>query len=84
MPEPEIYCPVCIWHPTGEDLWECDCGTVWNTFWTRGTCPGCGHQWEVTQCLECRRFSPHENWYHYPAPVDEELLALLEQDSDAP
>jgi hypothetical protein len=39
---------------------------VWNTFWTRGLCPGCGHQWQETQCLRCRKMSPHESWYHYP------------------
>lgn len=39
---------------------------MWNTFWTRGVCPGCSKRWTVTQCLECRHISPHEAWYHYP------------------
>jgi hypothetical protein len=45
-----------------------DCGTEWNTFWTRGVCPGCAYQWRNTQCLWCDEFSPHETWYHYPDP----------------
>lgn len=68
MKEFEIYCPKCAWRPGPEDRWECmpGCGAVWNTFWTRGLCPGCGMQWEVTQCLECQQVSPHKHWYHVP------------------
>jgi hypothetical protein len=44
------------------------CGTLWNTFWTRGLCPGCRKQWGITQCLACKAFSPHRRWYHTPAP----------------
>jgi len=66
--EAEIYCPKCIWRPSANDRWQClpACGTVWNTFWTRGMCPGCGHLWLHTQCLSCQEMSPHEAWYHYP------------------
>jgi hypothetical protein len=64
----EIYCPVCEWRPTSEDRWECmpSCGTIWNTFWTRGVCPGCAYKWSKTQCFACGELSPHEAWYHYP------------------
>jgi hypothetical protein len=64
----ESHCPKCAWRPQAEDRWECtpSCGTVWNTFWTRGVCPGCAVKWPVTQCLECMQFSPHEAWYHCP------------------
>ncbi|MGA8053878.1 MAG: hypothetical protein WCA12_08460 [Burkholderiales bacterium] len=66
--EYEIYCPHCAWRPAPEDRWLCapGCGTVWNTFWTRGLCPGCARQWEDTQCLSCRKVSAHRKWYHYP------------------
>jgi hypothetical protein len=37
---------------------------VWNTFETRGRCPGCRKQWRVTVCLACGVGSPHEDWYH--------------------
>jgi hypothetical protein len=73
MREPDIHCPECSWRPAGEDLWQCtrnECNTVWNTFWTRGVCPGCSYQWRNTQCLACNAFSPHEHWYHYPDPDD--------------
>ena len=68
MNEPEIFCPRCEWRPRAEDRWSCvsSCGTVWNTFWTRGTCPGCRHTWDRTQCLACGELSPHADWYHYP------------------
>jgi hypothetical protein len=45
---------------------------VWNTFWTRGLCPGCAKQWDDTQCLECARHSPHKDWYHVPDSSEEE------------
>ena len=68
MNEPEIFCPRCEWHPRAEDRWSCmpSCGMVWNTFWTRGTCPGCHHTWDRTQCLSCGEVSSHADWYHYP------------------
>jgi len=64
----EIYCPRCGWRPSAQDRWQCtpQCATVWNTFWTRGLCPGCGMQWHETQCLGCQRHSPHQHWYHVP------------------
>lgn len=68
----EIYCPKCEWHPGPEDRWFCvaSCGTSWNTFWTRGVCPGCGVKWPSTQCLDCNQYSPHEAWYHYREPAE--------------
>ncbi|MCP9496465.1 MAG: hypothetical protein MSG64_18645 [Pyrinomonadaceae bacterium MAG19_C2-C3] len=69
-----IRCPLCDWQPCSSSRWycgDCDypeyfygaCGTLWNTFSTRGMCPGCAHQWHWTSCLRCEGWSPHENWY---------------------
>ena len=69
-----IRCPLCRWQPTASSMWGCEsaatpepffesCGTVWNTFSTRGRCPGCGHQWRWTSCLRCAGWSLHEDWY---------------------
>jgi hypothetical protein len=69
-----IRCPLCRWRPAASSLWYCDdcgypeyffdgCGTAWNTFATRGLCPGCGHQWRWTACLNCAGWSLHEEWY---------------------
>jgi hypothetical protein len=73
--QPHIHCPHCAWEPRADSRWCCTsrepgsgCGTLWNTFWTAGCCPGCGHYWEMTQCLSCRRASPHTQWYHFPPP----------------
>jgi hypothetical protein len=69
-----IRCPLCQWQPQSSSRWYCadcghpeyfsgGCGTVWNTFTTRGLCPGCGHQWRYTACLRCHGWSLHEAWY---------------------
>lgn len=69
-----IRCPLCKWHPDESSRWccaDCDhpeyfrdgCWTQWNTFTTRGLCPGCHHQWRWTACLACWGWSPHEEWY---------------------
>lgn len=67
----KIYCPVCAWRPQAHHRWMCDllCGTSWNTFETRGRCPGCQKQWRVTQCLSCNVYSPHDEWYHEETPL---------------
>lgn len=62
---PRIRCPLCDWSPTSKDLWMCACGHVWNTFDTGGVCPECLHQWASTQCLKCKGWSAHSNWYQY-------------------
>lgn len=69
-----IRCPHCGWQPTPSSVWACEsrgtpepdfggCGTVWNTFETRGRCPGCAHQWTWTSCPRCEEWSRHEDWY---------------------
>jgi hypothetical protein len=69
-----IRCPMCRWQPDAESYWVCGdcaypeyflggCGMEWNTFDTRGLCPGCGHQWRWTKCSSCRVWSLHEDWY---------------------
>jgi hypothetical protein len=69
-----IRCPMCRWQPDAGSYWVCGdcahpeyffggCGMEWNTFDTRGLCPGCGHQWRWTACLSCRVWSLHEDWY---------------------
>ena len=68
-----IRCPKCAWRPGSSDRWSCDwtlpeaffrsCGSSWNTFATRGQCPGCGHRWHWTSCLRCGGWSPHDDWY---------------------
>ncbi len=60
-----IRCPRCGWVPRRDSRWWCPhpCGTSWNTFETRGRCPGCGKQWEHTACLACHQWSRHADWY---------------------
>jgi hypothetical protein len=69
-----IRCPLCKWQPKPSHRWFCapcehpeyfadGCGARWNTFSTRGRCPGCAHQWRWTACLNCSGWSLHEDWY---------------------
>jgi hypothetical protein len=69
-----VRCPVCKWRPDRYSFWICadwaypeyffnGCGMPWNTFETRGLCPGCNYQWKYTSCLECGEWSRHEDWY---------------------
>ena len=73
-----IRCPLCRWRPRAYSRWYCadafvppffhlGCGTAWNTFDTRGRCPGCNYQWRFTDCLRCGGRSPHEDWYESSA-----------------
>jgi hypothetical protein len=58
-----IRCPKCQWTPRAKNIWACKCGHRWNTFDTRGLCPRCRYQWEITACLQCGATSPHLEWY---------------------
>jgi hypothetical protein len=69
-----IRCPQCEWQPRRSSRWSCSecpdpegfwggCHTSWNTFETRGRCPGCQHQWRWTSCLSCAGWSLHDDWY---------------------
>ena len=60
---PGIRCPKCRWRPRTKYRWSCKCEHQWNTFDTRGLCPGCGYQWESTACPQCGEMSPHSEWY---------------------
>ena len=72
-----IRCPLCAWQPTPSSRWCCDasdapepffqgCLTYWNTFTTRGLCPGCDHQWKWTSCLRCHGWSLEEEASRVP------------------
>jgi hypothetical protein len=69
-----IRCPACQWQPAASSRWFCQetgapehftggCGEAWNTFTTRGRCPGCQYQWRWTACLKCDTWSLHDAWY---------------------
>jgi hypothetical protein len=69
-----IRCPLCKWQPKSSHRWFCaprdypeyfddGCGACWNTFSTRGRCPGCDHQWRWTACLNCQGWALHTDWY---------------------
>jgi Zn-dependent protease len=57
-------CPACSEAPVAGPFWGCaECGTQFDTFAARATCPTCGTTFPMTQCLLCREASPIEQWY---------------------
>jgi hypothetical protein len=59
-----IRCPLCAAVPTPDQRWGCQfCACSWNTFATRGRCPGCNFRYRATMCLACERMSHHDDWY---------------------
>jgi len=65
-----VRCPQCNWLPAEESQWSCRCHHRWNTFATRGKCPACEYQWQITSCLNCGHASRHENWYLPEEPTE--------------
>ncbi len=65
MVRENVRCPKCMWHPFIGCLWGCvpSCGTSFDTFATRGRCPGCDKVWFDTQCPVCHGWSAHGDWY---------------------
>ncbi len=65
---PQVVCPRCAAVPSGDPVWQCEfCHCVWDTFKTRGRCPGCGFTYPATFCVACGHNSRHRDWYR-PAP----------------
>lgn len=60
-----ISCPRCGDVPLADAEWQCElCLCCWNTFDTRGRCPGCAFRFPATACLACGAMSRHSDWYH--------------------
>ena len=61
---PRVMCPCCDAIPDGDARWQCEfCWCAWNTFDTRGRCPGCDFTFPATFCPSCRRTTRHRDWY---------------------
>lgn len=56
-------CPGCHSSPPAAALWGCrKCGSKFDTFETLAACPGCGQQFNVTQCIDCGAANPLSTW----------------------
>ena len=56
-------CPSCRTAPPLGPFWKCGaCGQSFDTFETRGVCPGCAHEYPVTMCLDCSEQRPMTEW----------------------
>ncbi len=64
----EAACPACKAHPLDGNFWQCEhCGTRFDTFASRGVCPGCGAEFPQTRCFDCLHASPMAQWFAQPA-----------------
>ena len=60
---PGFACPSCHTAPVKGEIWKCSqCGQAFDTFQSRGVCPNCRKQFEVTKCLDCGVSSPMSEW----------------------
>lgn len=56
-------CPSCHTAPPLGTLWRCgQCGNAFDTFATNASCPHCGAEYNLTQCLDCGTRSPMGEW----------------------
>jgi Zn-dependent protease len=63
-------CPSCGEPPLAGPFWRCGrCNATFDTFDTRGTCPGCGASFPTTTCPNCGTAHPIAAWSRTAAPV---------------
>ena len=56
-------CPTCKTSPPIGTYWKCaNCGQSFDTFASNAACPNCRMQFPVTQCLDCGRAAPLNDW----------------------
>ena len=69
----ECTCPSCGISPPAGPFWACEhCATHFDTFRTRGKCPGCGAWYLETACPHCRTQHHIDQWF--AAQPAEEVL----------
>lgn len=56
-------CPSCHMAPPLGAVWRCgQCGNAFDTFATHASCPHCGANYNLTQCLDCGNRSAMSEW----------------------
>ena len=59
----QFVCPSCKASPPMGNYWKCPhCGQPFDTFESHAVCPHCSAHFDVTQCLDCRRARPMNDW----------------------
>lgn len=68
MPRHEGFaCPSCKEVPHCGNLWQCSgCGTAFDAFETKATCPKCAALFAETRCPQCGRLNPLSAWVVKP------------------
>ena len=62
----ECACPRCLQAPPRGRHWVCnECETRFDTFETRGKCPGCGAWFLETACPHCHETNHIDRWFLY-------------------
>jgi Zn-dependent protease len=69
-------CPWCKAAPPMGNLWRCPhCKTMFDTFVTQAVCPYCAAQFPGTQCLDCGRANPINDWNPATVAAPQHVLA---------
>jgi hypothetical protein len=72
---PGFACPSCKIAPPVGPLWGCGrCRRPFDTFETRGLCPHCGAQYDVTLCFHCGNPNPINSWVVSPSSIPPKLF----------
>ncbi|MFQ3652376.1 MAG: site-2 protease family protein [Gemmataceae bacterium] len=80
---PECACPQCLKAPPRGTHWVChECETRFDTFETRGQCPGCGAWYLDTTCPQCHHSHHIDRWFLYrPGEAPQEPVAWQDANS---
>lgn len=77
---PGFACPSCRSAPPIGPFWACGkCFKPFDTFETGAVCPSCSARGETTQCLDCERSAPVEDWIVADAPPPSAVVESLPQ-----
>jgi Zn-dependent protease len=75
-------CPGCGKSPPRGEFWQCEhCVTRFDTFATRGRCPGCGAWYLETACPHCHALHHVDVWYR-PEDVRDPIVLSPEPEGE--
>lgn len=58
-----FFCPSCKSAPPLGEYWKCsNCQKAFDTFQSQAVCPNCSTRFPSTQCLDCGRLHPMQEW----------------------
>jgi len=83
-PRQDCACPHCLRAPPRGRHWLChECQTRFDTFETRGQCPGCGAWYLDTACPHCQHSNHIDRWFLYRPTAEGENSSASRQDASS-